>query len=485
MSHLDESIAKRRCQGIKTDESSTSELQEETSSFLQLNDDCLYAVFGYLNVESLCHVANVCKRFKTSPITEQVFKRYHRHFFWRSRDLKVSVIRRVIYKFGHLITSFDLDTKNYDQLGITFDDIVKYCSQNLECLELTKVTITCDKSALLMPRLKYLSLYTCDMDYKEDWNAVFRNCPELETLNFFGCSCKFLVQLFPKLTTLDIWCKERDTIFDILSLNPQLKNLTINDLIDDEFIKNVVEHGKDLEELYLCRVGSKKIQPQNYTVNGLLQLGKLKKLKKLQIDIQYGSYSKVIPQLMKAFSNENILIEELTLRNFFISSEDIKSLGNLKTLQFLHLSLIKLQVTGNDLVILVAELPLLRFLCLEYDVESESTLTVDTLIRMVQLGKNFEYLALERDCYFKLTEEGYTSLLKAIQNNERQEKRFSITISDNLRTDIQVPESILLANREYLDIDLSAMKGSDYSNTDSEEDDDDDAEEDSDDDQLA
>lgn len=93
----------------------------------------------------------------------------------------------------------------------------------------------------------------CFMNLHENWDAVFRNSPELEVLVFLYNSFDrknvgkydFLVQIFPKLKQLIL-----DTVAGFLHLNPQLKKLA-SKRTTDEIMDAIAKYVKDIEELRL------------------------------------------------------------------------------------------------------------------------------------------------------------------------------------------------------------------------------------------
>ncbi|XP_031627814.1 uncharacterized protein LOC116343737 [Contarinia nasturtii] len=447
MSHPNEPIAKRLRTRNKITEQATKKPQELADPFLKLNEDCLNAVFEYLDVESLCRTADVCNRSRL--ISEQVFKRYYRNV-WRNYYGKQSELRRVLCKFGHLITTSKAFSIVYaDNVYLTFDDYVKY-STNLESLTLSKQRITCKGLATLIPRLKYLELDNCTIDY-EDWETVFKECTKLEVLIFkMNTSGEFLVQTFPKLIKLEIECVRVSpaTLASILRLNPQIKQLCTLAICHDAIIDAIVENALDLEELKIYYpYGPKESRIRliwslrKGSIEGLLKLTRLKKLTLLHLDIMYVEYTdlKPIPKLMEALSNENIPLEKLELQEFSIDSDDIVSLTSLKTLRYIKLAKV-VRMTDADLIALTAELPLLSSLHFNFPFENAASITGNGLFRMVQLGNQLEHVSLDGNCKIEVTTKSYQALLKAGQSADRQ-KKIAINIENNHKIFVMASES--------------------------------------------
>ncbi|XP_031639888.1 F-box protein At1g47056-like isoform X2 [Contarinia nasturtii] len=432
MSNSDEPSAKRYL--MDTDLSTTTQPINETTTILKLNDDCLYAIFGYLNIESLCHTANVCKRFR--PVTEQVFHRYHSSVKFKSATNKESSFRRILCKFGHLITSLDVSfAGRYSDFGT--DAIAEYCSTDLERLILHRVIISSDDIALLIPRLKHLEIRDCvynmDMDNSADWYKVFtfKNCPKLEVFafNMENEGCEFLVQKFPKLKELMLNCEyvRSDIFADIMGLNSQLKMLNIQTRLNDELIYSII-HAKDLENLTISG-GNKSNWDYKAirTVNG---------------------YARSFIQLIESLSNKNIPIEHLSIDSISIKSQEIHSLRTLTTLRSICLSGVT-QMNEVGVAIVLDKLPLLESLTFRFGLYPSITLTGTGLTKMVESGMRLKNLSFIGDCNIKLTLEQYKSLLKVIQNSYRE--KISIRITGNKRLHIKVPARILIANENTLE----------------------------------
>ncbi|XP_055322566.1 uncharacterized protein LOC129578285 [Sitodiplosis mosellana] len=448
-SNLDEPANKHSKLSDETEES-----QPQIDSLLILNNDCLHAVFEHLNIESLCNVANVCKRFR--PITEQVFRCCHTSVHFSKYNTKISVLRRALYKFGHLITDFSCISR-YDYNH--FDAVIKFCSNNLEKLSLYNAEITSEGLETLMPRLKYLKLYECRFDYhlySHDLSGVFSNCPELEVLIFDMLDedgdekCTFLKRHFPKLKQLEFECVKvnPDDLREILGLNPQLKRLHTMTFTNDEFIDAIAEYTKDLEVLEISG-GRGYVKQRDQSAEGLLRLGALKKLKKLFLNI--SSYKKYrVHRLANEFSKKNIPIETLELTACSIISKDFISLTNLKTLQRVYLAKVE-RATDADLITLATELPLLSNLTLSFEYTKEIKITANGLASMIELGKRLKYIGFNGFHQVQLNEAAYELWLKLARSSGREET-LVIKMDKYGETSFIVPSHILQENEAQLKI---------------------------------
>lgn len=461
MSNSNEPVTTHPHPSMSTEDSSVSKPSDQS---IILNNDCLYTIFGYLNIESLCHTANVSKQFR--GVAEQVFHRYHRNVHFNSITTNESWLRRIFCKFGYLVTSLNIyfadRSSNFDTSAIA-----EYCSFRLERLILHRVRFSCDDIVLFIPRLKQLEIHDCiyytHAESFADWNTVFtfRNCSKLEVLafNMENESCEFLVLKFAKLKKLQLHCKHVNNriLDDILGVNKQLKHLDIMTCTNDELIYSIIQ-AKDLVELKIGGL-EKRNSMDNRSEKGLLRLSKLKKLKLLQLDMRSFEYDQSFVPLMNSFVNENIPLEKLSVDAYFLGSADIYSLIQLKTLRCIDMGGVG-QITDADVLVLLSRLPSLSMLKLRFKGLNTVTVGGIGLQGMLEPGNQLEYLKLVGDCHFNVTLEQYESLLRGIQISGR--KKVIIDVENNKRVDCKVPKLTLVANEEYLEFKFDPRYGYEY-----------------------
>lgn len=433
--------------------------KDNASNGLQcLTDECLQKVFERLDVESLCHMANVCKRFRA--IAEKVFNAQHKEFEFKGPSCKNSVFRRVLCKFGHLITSIDAsDAHLPPDEKLDVNAIVKYCNTNLEGLMLKETIIDCDLVKPLFSRLKNLDLSECK--FTGNKNNLFTNCPNLEYFAFEAehdfsfdldrdRSIGFVVKKFPKLKTVVFECSYTafDAFFAFLRLNPHVKSIEIIAPAEDIYIQNVVHYTKNVEQLAI-HPGFWSNTPEIQSRN-LLQLSKLKKLQDLQLEAGAEVYEKLAAPLMDAFAKDKVSLKCLNLSEFSIGSKEIKSILKLKTIKILSLDLVG-NVTNADLVTLVKELALLENLQLYFGRGAKTPITVDGLTKMIKDGKNLDYIGLVSVPKLKIDKKAFDNLLKAAQSRNNN-KKIQIDIIGANSSSFNVPENIQRAASKYLTI---------------------------------
>ncbi|XP_055304391.1 uncharacterized protein LOC129569532 [Sitodiplosis mosellana] len=433
-----------------------------SNSLLRLTDGCLQKLFERLDIESLCQMANVCKRFR--PISERAFSERHKKFVFEGRSCKNSVFRRVLCKFGHLITTIDASEAHFvpgEKLDV--GAIAKYCSNSLDKLILQKATIDCDVVKPLFSRLKYLDLAMCD--FTGNKNGLFANCPNLEFFGFEADFCgpdpldmgrdrsiRFVAKKFPKLESVAFDCSYTGfwTFFDLLKLNPQVKILDIIAPSEDMYIQSVVQYTKNVEALAI-HTGFMSTTPEIQTRKVFLQLSKLKKLQKLLIEAGDETYGKLVAPLMDAFAKDKVPINRLNLREFTIGSKEIKSILKLKTMKIMSLDEV-VNVTDADLVPLTKELPLLENLQLYFGTKARTPITVSGLAKMIKAGKHLDYVALVGVQNLKIDKKAFDDLLKAAQSRGNEKTLTIDIVGKKKTTSFNVPENIQRAGDKHMKI---------------------------------
>lgn len=435
---------------------------QPSNSLLRLNDKCLQALFIHLDIKSLCQMADVCKRFRTTA--EQVFSQQHKEFVLKGNGCKMSTVRHILCKFGHLITSFDASAAYFHNRNeqINVNAIVKYCSNNLDELLVRSATIDCKAVRPLFGRLKKLSLIMCDFTNGSP-ATLFSNLPKLEMLDFnTKGSCQFLARTFPKLEELrfDVAYPGYFTFIDMLALNPQIKWLIMFGLPEDIFISAIAECTKNLERL-MIRPRFMSSTPEISTKKVFLQLSKLKKLKKLAMNAGDEIYGKLIGPLMDAFAKEKIALDQLELNDFQIGSKDIRSILKIKTIIVLSLNEIE-QVTEADLVALATEMPALTTLHLNLGPKAKKPMTVNGLIKIVKDRKKLGYMSLIDVQNLKIDQTSYEKLLEVAQVHHRgtNKEKFLIDIVGHQRTtSFNVPNAVQKSGHAFLEVRYETSDG--------------------------
>lgn len=213
------------------------------SHILTLNFDCLERILKFLDLESLCSVAETCKQLRND--TGIVFKNLKcaksKHRLNEEIPYLTDIPKweRILQNFGHLIQSVYLIAEVINSTATVFEKI--------------------QQKMLLMKEIT-LEPCTCHMDIKR----ILSFCPNVKRLELISCrfstakACEVLVEVFGKLEEL-IWLSRDLTLnselIDILCNFKRLKTLQLNFITKDmTFLLNSLA-AKDvpIENLYLLQ----------------------------------------------------------------------------------------------------------------------------------------------------------------------------------------------------------------------------------------
>lgn len=416
---------------------------------LNMNDDCLFTVFEFMDIKSLCQLANVCQRFKA--IAEQIFVRYNKDFNHTNKEFipegksrSNPLFRRILCKFGHLIKK--IDDKNFcDDGKIDINAIAKCCSHSLCELKLHDITINCDAVKSLFINLERITLIDCD--FVGDDEDIFAMCNKLKGIRLKSdVPPDIIIRKIKQLEKLALSCNmyESFKFYYMISLNPQLRAIQFNAFASDENISAVVQHTKNLRTLVLqptYRSSSKKL-----TSKGLLQLGELNKIVDLVIFAHQFADPDTVVTLLQRLLQQNIKFRTLTLCGFPISSRDVKQIYDFKTTKSLHLGPVKCN-SEDEIKAIVTELPLLQQLTLYFDRNSQFIPNSKTVLHLLQFGKNLYKIFLCGIEEFVVNQEIYEEFVEVACGTKRR-RCVEIDIISDVNEDenavkFDVPEQLL------------------------------------------
>lgn len=260
---------------------------------LQLNDDCLLALFQYFSAIELSYLNETCKRFQY--IARDVFKGQ-----WKSKeyklDQKVKHVdhSRILRCFGDLVkeVGFINIVDNFgdrfitaDEMERAFDLVERYCANTIEAVRIVdksrNATFLPSSAATLIAQVKTATI----------WTSI--NCTGVQPLL---CKCEKLVELnlhiydgpvslenfhFPQLRILtyrafllnDLDFEQLKRFFEKHS---KLTKLVITFLAKYGIDLSFIGHLMDLETLGITLCGSAL-----YGISHVEAFAKLTKLKKL------------------------------------------------------------------------------------------------------------------------------------------------------------------------------------------------------------
>lgn len=224
-------------------------------------------------------------------------------------------------------------------------------------------------------------------------------------------------------------------------ISPQLKRLQIRGYVNDEYITAVIKQTKNLEELEITHPS------EQLTKRGLLQLIELKKLKRFHYNRFHWNETHFVASLMTAFSTSDVKLNYLHIMGVFIDHDGVKSIFNLKELEYLHLG--DVECFSGGIISLARELPLLNTIRLELKPNCTSFAAID-LVNMVKVGKQLHKIELNFVQNFQINQDVFEELLEAASNRLNHEPL--IIKLRGYDTMLIVPHDIQHGNRDKLQI---------------------------------
>lgn len=431
----------------------TMETTGTTTTYLDLNDDCLREVFASLYAEDLAVVADVCARFRAIAAKSVQLKcATIRLSEWSSVD-DFSQLRN----FGALVDSVDVygecrmkPLAKYQKRFIEL--LVQYCGKSVE-LVLNDFNITDELAFLMRPllgRVEHLSFINCRIG-KVFLEKMASWSPEIRELKYRSCNLSktIICQKFPKLEYIDFrqikYVKNSD-IEELFELNPQLKQFGMVSCqkLDDNIFQSIARYVPEIVEMRFETAYKTNISSIEY-------LGRLRAMKAIAMEVKYDrSY---IPSAVDKMSGANIALESLELSEFDNSQrfmEGISRLEKLKSLQLYYVG----KFTSTHLIDICKHLKELSELGL---FGTDLKMTKDDLIKFIQNAqqlRNFVYDIREREQSLctNIDVDTFQELVRIV--DQRTDKiALTLHLDDDAFT-ADVPVEIIRAANKVLILDM-------------------------------
>lgn len=413
----------------------------------KLDDDCLRVVFQFLNLNDLCNAAEACTRFNKQA--KDAFSMKYKNLNMAEFKLKnENQIDSLLKNFGPMIVSLKVSSYRFEDICRGDDFLLKIQTkcENLKDLSLEGFS---DFGQLqpLFAKLERLALEYCEFDHR--MTDLLGVCKKLKKLCLDSCeteSTAYITQNFPMLEEAclnDLENLSEDVMNGFVTSNPTLEKLKIlcfSKTFTTRWFSSIGQHLPNLKEL--------EIFEDDCTIVGNFQedikfLGQLKSLQLLEIVL---SSNPVEPLITSLVTNETP-IQRLVLRNGVIDDKAVDGLLQLKQIKVLNLSKIS-NLSEENLIDIAKELPELEELYL-FEVPDEiGTIAIK---KVVKHAKKLLVLRLASMQGIEIDVDDYIAILKNVQSRPEKIKLMIEVVSDGDKVD--VPEEMMNANREWLHID--------------------------------
>ncbi|KAG4070932.1 hypothetical protein HA402_001369 [Bradysia odoriphaga] len=165
------------------------------SPFLQLNDDCLYGIFGLCTNESLANLAETCKRFRellTStykfPNRELKLETFESNYCTKM-SMSLTTVRKIVRLMGPYFQKFDFHLRDVDKDVVLryLETVLQYCKTNkrIHTLKLLSDFWLDEFDCLIRAtstNLENLNVFIVECDSFPDSIAEIYMCPKLKNL---------------------------------------------------------------------------------------------------------------------------------------------------------------------------------------------------------------------------------------------------------------------------------------------------------------
>lgn len=458
---LDNSPSKRICT-IKVESAS----DDDATTVLDLNDDCLLKVFEYSNLLDLTSIADVCNRFKQNARDCFVYSKwthllstedFHTDGQYDQTLLKAS---KVLRNFGHLIVTFKLTSKFQNDKLIEL--LIRYC-QNLKELEVSDYCLTLLGDARLFEplykRLRKLTLQHCTLDLEFFYLLPARaiKLRELTLVNTRGTShqtVRFFYDTFRKLRKIElrnISDVGSNDIREMLKNNRQLKEIHIDRSSAyynfDDILPSLADYAPGIEYLTIDSIsGSMNPKLMKY-------FGQLSNLRSLILKSVLNSKEAANYAVLAtcALSAANIPMTLLSMHSFKLG--DLANRFRDAVVKLKQLEVLNLRYS-------VIPLPHIIEICKQCSELSSLRISVadiptqEDIFKIIRLSKNLEVLRIRICAHpgekIRIGIDFYMHLLKIVK--DRCNKTDLQLILDEKFFVKSIPDDLAIAYRKSLTI---------------------------------
>lgn len=323
----------------------------KTLQLIDVNNDCLRAIFNHLNLIDLLNVADTSKRLK--QIAEMEFERKYKtnqvHFAHvrpnPNRCVTVNGYRIVIGDlktclqllrcFGHIVNEIEL---NFGNIEAKFSAeiercLAEFCSQSLLFLSMfdnKSGHLIFDAVEKSFMKIISLHLENCHIGAKTSLTKLFPNMTNLYLHSNFYENPAILQENFPFLFIFSTENLNESNIREILRLNPQLEKLYIHSNYSPELIRYANENLPKLEDLHLFDL------PDGFLCDNL-DVIHLNNIKNFTLDTNNSYFAPAMNLVLDSLPFSFGKLKKLCVVNLTLNPKTLHSLAKINDLEILKL----------------------------------------------------------------------------------------------------------------------------------------------------
>lgn len=426
---------------------STQESPELLPPILQLNSDCLLAIYKYLTPTDVVNMSDTCTQLRAFA-DDNIYRKYKKLDFkfvdqLPRGQITLSQLRNLLKHFGEYIETVHVTDSAF--VSSTYRYILfllKFC-KNLQNLYISTYSFSETDYKMFRTRSDVRSITLDDCSgITDDWVTVMKNFPRLETLRIRN-NREIKGQMFATIRNLThlslIGCSNIITehIKAVFVQNTTLRSLTMKQCgsLSSEIFSEIPKYLPDLEHLCI----------HLNTLNGPNQLNclaDLNHLTKLQLISSMFNVSTYLSKL-----GDRNLLEELDVVCSSFDSETCTILKKFKKLKILRIRSPFME-DSNMMDLLAVQLPTLE----ELYCSGCHSVTDDVLVKFVKMSKNLTTLTIK--CSMGVTENAIRHIVEVLKKDDGTRPLLKL----NINTVFLQPET-----EEILALNKSLIKFTDHS----------------------
>lgn len=318
--------------------------KSSTTTFLQLNDDCILHIFSLLPLLDLCSVRNICTRLRS--LADYYFVRMHKVLNFGCHNIKSESnwltqdeTKTILQSFGRQIEALVM---NADYFSAKPEDVLQtvsdYCDhttlRELKLIKFSFEDVVVDNCPQLFSNLEKISIDKCFVDDRF-FEKLFKKCAALqhiELIRQFNIDGTCLMHSYPTLRGFSLISNDNfdpNRVNTFFVKNPQLQVLKLIgcNFVDDEIFQKIADNLIELRTLAIRLVHV----TSNFEEN-ILHLLRLQYLRELEFNCCVQPIEHFVTGL--AMNNR---IESIGISTAELTAELCSALCNLKNLQVLKL----------------------------------------------------------------------------------------------------------------------------------------------------
>ncbi len=299
--------------------------EDSRTDFLSMNNDCIYKIFEWLDLDDICSISDTCKQLKM--LSSDYFQRkYHDKLVRGMRivavdgKIQLQPNEKYVWSFSRCFDKViaNVDTRLTRNLGVSKHDLPVFirenCNDYLSSIQFESMFLYHSIGESITNVLENVGtvVFTgCDLE--GTYHQILKHCPNLKYLiveeNYGHKIEQLLLETYPKLEQFicryygRVLMKKNLKIF--LRQHPKLKRLTwcfharIREATFSdktlECIEMIVKNGKNLEELFLSFDGTYNLES---ICDKLTVLCDRKHFKRLELDFRFTTLGYKLSKMM-------------------------------------------------------------------------------------------------------------------------------------------------------------------------------------------